>query len=62
MFTHSCGKNAISNGCENFITPPPTLPGMITSQAGGPAGIDGRRRPAIPYQAYYLTQTITLNP
>jgi hypothetical protein len=28
---------------------------------GEPVGIAGRRRPAIPYQAYNLTQTTTFN-
>jgi len=35
---------------------------IVTSPGGEPAGIAGRRRPAIPNHAFNLTQTTTLNP
>jgi ribosome modulation factor len=35
---------------------------FAVTQVGELAGIAGRRRPTIPYQAFNLTQTTKLNP
>jgi ribosome modulation factor len=44
------------------VLKPPTTLILATTQGGEPAGIAGRRRPTIPYQAFNLTQTTKLNP
>ncbi|OGO63604.1 MAG: hypothetical protein A2030_03075 [Chloroflexi bacterium RBG_19FT_COMBO_50_10] len=44
------------------VLPPPSPHWIFVALCGGLVGIAGRRRPAIPYQAFNLTQTTTFNP
>jgi len=56
------GKNIEpSTGLYRVLKPPTTLM-LAANQVSELAGIVGRRRPTIPYQAFNLTQTTKLNP
>jgi hypothetical protein len=56
------GDKNIEPFMDKRVLPQPTIPQINADQRGGLAGIAGRRRPAIPYQAFNLTQTTMFNP
>jgi hypothetical protein len=54
--------NRNASPARKRILPHTTYLQIKAALHGGLAGIAGRRRPAIPYQAFNLTQTTTHNP